>query len=292
MVQVIECVPNFSEGRNQEVIETITATITSVPGVTLLDVKPDANHNRTVVTFVGDRASVKAAALSAAKKAMELIDLRVHKGEHPRMGATDVIPFVPVKDITMAECVELAKEVAEELTRETGIPTYLYEEAATAPHRRNLADIRQGEFEGLAEKMQDPLWRPDFGQAVPHPSAGATVVGARPFLVAFNVNLGTADLTIAKEIAKKVRGSSGGLVHVKALGVMLADRNITQVSMNMVDPKRTPLYRALELIKIEAARYGVPVVGSEIIGLVPLFALLDSLQYYLQLEGFEERQIL
>ncbi len=288
---IIECVPNFSEGRRPEVIEAIAGAI-AAQGVKLLSVSADADHNRTVVTFVGNPEAVVRAALRGAEVAAKLIDLTQHQGNHPRMGATDVIPFIPISGADMKDCVALAKHVGEELGK-MGIPVFLYEEAATRPERRNLADVRRGEFEGLREKIgTDPAKTPDFGPDAIHPTAGCTAVGARMPLIAFNVNLGTSDLDIAKKIAKAIRGSSGGLVGCKALGIPLAERNQVQVSMNMVNFKDTPLHRAFELIRLEAERYGVSVVGSEIVGLVPMDALVGVARHYLRLEGFKSDQVL
>lgn len=293
MAALIECVPNFSEGRRPEVIEAIVGAISAVPGVQLLGVAPDAEHNRTVVTFAGEPEAVLQAAFRGAEVAARLIDLTQHRGNHPRMGATDVVPFVPVgASATMAQCVELARRLGQMLAEQLGIPVYLYEAAATRPDRKNLADVRRGEFEGLREAIKEPDRQPDFGPAAVHPTAGATAVGARPPLIAYNVNLGTADLNIAKAIARAVRGSSGGLVGVKALPVELKGRNQVQVSMNLVNFKETPIHRAFELVRLEAERYGVPVVGSEVVGLVPLEALVGVVRHYLRLEGFEVEQVL
>lgn len=292
MSQLIQCVPNFSEGRRPEVIEAIVAAIAAA-GVKLLGVAPDKDHNRTVVTFVGNAEQVANAAFNGAKVAAQLIDLNQHQGDHPRMGATDVIPFIPIKDVTMEACVELANQVGERLANELKIPVYLYEAAARRPERKNLAAVRRGQFEGLREAVKtDPDKRPDFGPAELHPTAGITAVGARLPLIAFNVNLGTNDLKIARRIARAVRGSSGGLVGVKALGVELKERNQVQVSMNLVNFQETPIHRAFELVRLEAERYGVPVVGSEIIGAVPTAALVGVAQHYLRLEGFRIDQVL
>ncbi len=291
-IKLVECVPNFSEGRRDEVIEAIVDQVRETEGVTLLDYAPDADHNRTVVTFVGNPKASVEAAYKLAKKASELINMEEHKGEHPRMGATDVIPFIPVSGITMDECVELAEQLGERLAEELQIPVYLYERAAREAKRRNLATVRRGEYEGFKEKIKKDGWAPDYGKAELHPTAGATVVGARPFLVAYNVNLDTSDVKIANRIAKKVRASGGGLQNVKGMGVMLEDRNIAQVSMNLTDYKKTAIYRAFEMVKMEAKRYGVNVIGSEIIGLLPMDALIDCAGYYLQLEGFKKDQIL
>lgn len=287
MAKILECVPNISEGRNKEVIEAVLDEVRKVPGVTLLDYSSDESHNRTVITFLGCPEGVADAAVALAKKAAELIDLTKHQGEHPRMGAVDVIPFIPIKEITTEEAVEISKQVGERVWKEAGMPVFLYEDSATAPHRVNLAAIRKGQFEGMAEKVKDPQWRPDFGGATIHPTAGVVAVGARMPLVAFNINLSTSDVSIASKIAKIIRRSSGGFDCVKALGVMLEERNIAQVSINMTNFHKTPLYRVLELVKAEAARWGVHVVGTEIIGLTPMDALIDSAEYYLQIENFD-----
>lgn len=289
---VIECVPNFSEGRRPEVIEAIVAAIASC-GVTVLSVAPDADHNRTVVGFVGGPEQVASAAIQGAHAASRLIDLNEHRGNHPRMGAVDVIPFIPISGCDMKDCVAVARQVGEALGSQLGIPVFLYEEAATQPGRKNLADVRRGQFEGLRDLIgQDPERQPDFGPDTIHPTAGCTAVGARMPLIAFNVNLGTADLEVAKKIAKAVRGSSGGLVGCKALAIALAERNQVQVSMNMVNYKETPLHRVFELIRIEAERFGVPIVGSEIVGLVPMDAMVGVARHYLRLEGFKSDQVL
>jgi glutamate formiminotransferase len=290
MSSIIECIPNFSEGRRPEVIEAIAEAIKSVDDIQLLNYSSDQSHNRSVFTFIGAPESVKEAAFKGAKKAAELIDMTKHKGEHPRMGAVDVIPFVPVKNITMQECVNLTKELGERIARELSIPVFLYEESATRPERRNLADIRRGEFEGMAEKIKDPAWAPDFGKAEIHPTAGVVAVGARMPLIAYNVNLSTSDINIARNIAKIIRESSGGLKCVKAIGVMLEDRNLAQVSINMTNYEKTSLYRVFELIRTEARRYGVHIVGSEIVGLTPMNALIDVAKFYLQLEGFDDKK--
>jgi glutamate formiminotransferase len=293
MQKIVECIPNFSEGRRTEVIDEIVAAIKTVPGAVLLDRESDADHNRSVVTFVAPPDRVVDAAIAAAKKAAELIDLNDHKGEHPRMGATDVIPFVPISGVTMADCVELARQCGERMWRELSIPVYLYEKAATRPERENLAAVRKGQFEGIRGEIATNEARlPDFGEARVHPTAGITAVGARPPLIAYNINLGTSDIEIANKIARAVRHLSGGLRYVKALGFELKDRGIVQVSMNMVNYEGTPLFRVFEMIKREAERYGVPVVGSEIVGLVPQGALNAVADFYLQLEDFSENQIL
>jgi len=293
MAQLMECIPNISEGRRTEVIEAVANAVRSVPGVTLIDYSSDASHNRSVFTFLGEPDSVAEAAFRLARAAVEHIDLRVHEGEHPRMGAVDVIPFVPVRGMEMEECVTRSKALGKRLSDELDLPVFLYEESASAPHRKNLAAIRKGQFEGMAEKVLQAEWHPDFGGNRIHPSAGVVAVGARQPLIAFNINLDTPDVSIASRIAKIIRESSGGLKAVKALGVMLEERNLAQVSINMCDFHQTPLYRVLELVRFEAARYGVHVVGTEIIGLSPMEALIDSASYYLQLEAFDQkRQVL
>lgn len=292
MARLVECVPNFSEGRNKEIIEAIVEEVRKVKGVKLLDYSSDEDHNRTVVTFVGDLENIKEAAFNLAKKASELIDMTMHKGGHPRMGATDVMPFIPVSDVTMAECVDIAKEVGRRIGSELDIPVYLYEVAASADYRRNLADVRKGQYEGFFEKIKQPEWKPDFGPSEMNAKSGATAVGARVPLVAFNVNLGTSNVEIADKIAKTVRYLGGGLRFVKAMGVKLEERNIVQVSMNLVNYEKTAIYRAYEMVKMEAQRYGVPVVGTEVIGLLPMKALIDCAEYYLQIEDFSMEQIL
>lgn len=293
MRSIVECIPNFSEGRRTEVLDQIVEAIKAVPGAVLLDRESDPNHNRSVVTFVASPEHVVDAALTGAKKAAELIDLNKHTGEHPRMGATDVIPFVPISVVTMNECVALARACGERMWSELGIPVYLYEKAATRPERENLATVRKGQFEGIRDEIAaNEARRPDFGEPRVHPTAGITAVGARPPLIAYNVNLATSDLEVAHKIARAVRHQSGGLRYVKALGFELKDRGIVQVSMNMVNYEGTPLFRAFEMIKREAERYGVAVAGSEIVGLVPQSALNAVADFYLQLEKFSEDQIL
>lgn len=293
MAKIVECIPNFSEGQNQAVIDGLVATAKSIPGVTLLDYSSDASHNRSVFTLVGDDQSIQEAAFQLVKYASENIDMTKHHGEHPRMGATDVCPFVPIKDITTQECVEISKQVAERINRELGIPIFLYEDSATRPERQNLAKIRKGQFEGMPEKLLEEDWAPDYGDRKIHPTAGVTAVGARMPLVAFNVNLDTDNIEIAHKIAKIIRGSGGGYKYCKAIGVMLEDRHIAQVSMNMVNFEKCSLYRTFETIKFEARRYGVNVIGSEVIGLAPAKALIDVAEYYLQVEDFDyHKQIL
>lgn len=293
MAQIIESIPNISEGRNQEVIEACVDQIRTTAGCTLLNYSSDPNHNRTVITYIGDAKGVEEASVKLAKKAVELIDLTRHTGEHPRMGCVDVMPFVPIKDATNEECIELSKTVGRRIAEEADLPVFLYEMSAQKPVRKNLATIRKGQFEGMSEKVKDPEWEPDFGGARIHPTGGVVAVGARPPLVAYNLNLNTSDVQIAKNIAKIIREKDGGLANVKAMGFMLEDRNIAQVSINMTDYRVTPLYRVTELVKTEAKRYGVKVIGSEVIGLCPMKALIDSAEYYLQIEDFDfEGQVL
>jgi glutamate formiminotransferase / 5-formyltetrahydrofolate cyclo-ligase len=292
MPRIIESVPNISEGRRAEVIDAAVTALKAVPGLRVLDVQSDKDHNRCVLTLVGDEASLKQGLLALFEVATSRIDLRSHQGEHPRVGAVDVVPFIPIEGASMKDCVALARDVGQAVAERFQVPVFLYEEAASAPHRRNLEDVRRGQFEALAERMRDPLWKPDFGPAEPHPSAGAVVVGARMPLIAYNINLGTADVEIARRIAKAIRQSSGGYRFVKAMGVMLEERNLAQVSINMTDYKKTPLFRVFETVRSEAARYGVSVVGSEIVGLVPSEALIDAADHFLRLEDFDPSQIL
>jgi len=292
MIKLVECIPNFSEGRNEATIGRLVEAAASTPGAMLLEHSSDVSHNRSVLTLAGSPESVLTAAFKLAEVAVEHIDLTTHKGAHPRMGAVDVIPFVPLKGVEMGECVEMSKALGLRLWDELGLPVFLYEESASAPGRRNLAVLRKGEFEGMAAKISTPGFQPDYGGAL-HPTAGIVAVGARQPLVAFNINLDTPDLKVAKNIAKIIRESGGGLQCVKAIGVMLEDRNIAQVSINMTNYKQTPLYRALEFVRFEAARYGVRVVGTEIIGLAPADALIGCAQYYLGIENFDpEKQVL
>ena len=289
---VIECVPNVSEGRRAEIIEAMAVAIRGVTGVRLLDHSSDPSHNRSVFTLAGDAEGVRNAVLALVERAVADIDLRTHRGEHPRLGAVDVVPFVPIEGVTMMECVELARQVGAEIARRCNVPVFLYEEASANPARKNLEDIRRGEFEGLAAKMRAPEWAPDFGPATPHPSAGATVVGARMPLIAYNINLATDRLDVAKKIAAAIRQSSGGFRYVKAAGFRLESRGIVQVSMNLTNYEKTPIFRVFETVRREAARYGVAVLESEIVGLVPSAALTGAAEFYLQLEGFNADQVL
>ena len=289
--KIVECVPNFSEGRNGKVIEKI-ADAFRVDGVKLLDYSADVDHNRSVFTVAGEPTELAEAVINAVGVAKDNIDLTRQSGEHPRIGAADVVPFVPIKNVSVEETVELSKFVGQQIATRHGVPVYLYEKSATAANRVNLADIRKGQFEGLSEKMKAEEWKPDFGNSEPHPTAGATVVGCRPFLVAFNVNLDTPDEEIATKIARRVRFINGGLRFVKALGVKLNSRNVAQVTMNLTDYTKTPVYAAFETVRMEARRYGVNVIGTEIIGLIPQQALLDCVEYYLQIENFSSDKVL
>ncbi|PJA26239.1 MAG: glutamate formimidoyltransferase [candidate division Zixibacteria bacterium CG_4_9_14_3_um_filter_46_8] len=293
MAQIVECVPNFSEGRRPEILDKIIEAALTIDGVTLLDREMDADHNRAVVTFIGEPQSVKKAAYLAIEKAANLIDMEKHSGEHPRMGATDVCPFVPVSGVSMADCVLLAEELGAEVGSKLQIPVFLYEKAARRPDRENLADVRKGEYEGIKATIESDDSRiPDFGPRKVHPSAGAIAIGARPFLVAYNVYLGSNNLTIAKKIAEAVRFKTGGFMFCKALGFEIKERNQVQVSMNLVDHTKTPIFRVFETIKNEAERYGVGVTSSEIVGLTPLKAMADVADHYLRLENFDVGQIL
>jgi glutamate formiminotransferase len=292
MKKIIECVPNFSEGRDVASIDKIISPFKTMTGVKLLDTQRDEDHNRLVVTVIGEPEELGKAVLMAMGKAISAIDMRRHKGQHPRMGAVDVVPFIPVKNVTLADAVALSKVVAAEAAQQYNLPIYLYEESATQAERKNLATIRKGQFEGMAQKMKEEMWSPDFGPDTVHPTAGVTAVGARMPLVAYNVNLDTNDLEIATSIARKVRHINGGFRYCKALGIELEDRGIVQVSMNMTDYTQTALYQVFELIRVEARRYGVSVLGSEIVGLVPMATLVDTASYYLGLENFSQNQVL
>jgi len=292
-LKIVECVPNFSEGRRTDVIKEITNAAQAISEITILDCESDPNHNRMVLTFVGPPEAVKTAALAASGKAIELIDLTKHTGEHPRMGAVDVVPFVPLRDVTMEDCVILARDFGKEYAERFSVPVFLYERAATKPERRNLADVRQGQFEGLRELIGvDPTRKPDFGPEKIHLTAGATAVGARPILIAYNVNLGTEDLSIAKKIAKKIRERDGGLPAVKALGFELKDRKLVQVSMKLTDYTKSSMHDVLDAISGLAKENGVPVVESEIVGLVPEEAMLKASVHYLSLRNFSSDQVI
>ena len=290
--KIMECVPNFSEGRDLEKIDKIVNPFRGKEGVKLLDYSNDIDHNRLVVTVVGQPEALKEAVIEAIGIAVQLIDLNHHQGQHPRMGAADVVPFIPIKDCTMDDAIALSREVGATVAERYDLPVFLYEKSASAPHRENLAAVRKGEFEGMAEKIKLPEWHPDFGPAERHPTAGTVAIGARMPLVAYNINLDTPSLEIAHGIAKKIRFIGGGLRYCKAMGVELKERGITQVSINMTDYTKTALYQAMEMVRFEARRYGVNVVGSEIIGLVPMAALIDTSAYYLGLENFSMQQVL
>ena len=289
---IIETIPNVSEGRRPVVVAELVRAVRETPGVRLLDYSSDPSHNRSVLTCVGDADSVRSAIVALFEVAVKTIDLRAHTGEHPRIGAVDVVPFVPIEGVTMADCVTLAREVGAIVAERFDVPVFLYEEASDNPLRRNLEDIRRGEFEGLAAKMASPAWRPDFGPPAPHPSAGASVIGARMPLIAYNINLNTDRLDVARKIAAAIRHSSGGLRYVKAMGVKVDDRNLAQVSINLTDHEKTPIHRVFDMVAREAARYGVAVLETEIVGLVPSAALLRAAAHYLQLERFTDAQIL
>ena len=293
MAEIVECVPNFSEGRRKEVVDSIAGAIAGTPRVRLLDREMDANHNRCVITFVGDRASVAEGAMAGARKAVELIDMNHHRGEHPRIGALDVCPFVPVASVTMDDCVRIARSVGQRIADELHVPVFLYEAAATRPDRKDLPNVRRGEYEGLkAEIETNPDRRPDFGPPKMHPTAGATIVGARPILIAWNVNLATKDVRGARRIAKAIRESDGGLPAVRAKGFELADRGLVQVSMNMIDYQRTSLLQVFEEIWKLASAEGVSIAESEVVGLVPLEPLLEAAVARMQIATFHRSQIL
>lgn len=292
MAKIVECIPNFSEGRNKEVIENIIDAVRGKEGVKLLDYSSDSDHNRTVVTYIGEPEAVQKATLELAERVYKNIDMRTQTGAHPRMGALDVVPFVPVSEITMEECIEIANKVGKAIGEGFSIPVYLYEDAATSIERQNLAVVRKGQYEGFFEKIKKEEWRPDFGPSEVNIKGGCVAVGARVPLVAYNVNLATDNIEIADKIAKIVRNIGGGLRFVKAMGVKLEDRNVVQVSMNLVNYQKTSVYRAFEMVKMEAKRYGVSVIGSEVIGLVPMEALLQCAEYYLQIENFSVNQVL
>ncbi len=293
LVKIIECVPNFSEGRDKKVIDALADAIKSVEGVRLLDVEFDPDHNRSVFTFIGEPAKVKEAALKASKLAVEKIDLTKHSGQHPRMGAVDVVPFIPLHGTTIGECIAISKEFAEEFSAKCNVPVYLYAKSATRPERVDLPNIREGEFEGLRDLIgKDPAKDPDYGPKEIHPTAGATATGARNFLIAINFNLSTDDVRVAQVCADAVRATTGGFVNVQGIGLELPDKNCAQVSLNLTHPKRTKIHQVLEVVRNEARRFGATVIETEIVGMIPLFALLDALRYYLQPEKLDESMIL
>lgn len=290
--QLIECVPNFSEGRRKDVIEAIVKPFKETKGCYLFDYRADEDHNRLVVSLAGEPQAICDAVIAASRVAVENIDLNTHQGAHPRMGAVDVIPFTPISNITMEECVELARAFGERFNKELNVPVYFYEEAAIRPDRTRLEVIRKGQYEALKEEVTKPERHPDLGEPKLHPTAGATVIGARKFLVAYNVNLNTSDVSIAKAIGKRVRASGGGFMAVKGIGLALEDKGMVQVSMNIVDYDKTAMYRALEFIRMEAARWGVTINGTEVYGMIPAKALLDSVAYYMQIDDFDPAQVL
>ncbi|MBO8153687.1 glutamate formimidoyltransferase [Thermovirga sp.] len=290
--QLIECVPNFSEGRRKDVIEAIVEPFKKQKGCYLFDYRADEDHNRLVVSLAGEPQPICDAVLEASKIAMQHIDMNTHQGAHPRIGAIDVIPFTPISNITMEECVELARTFGERYYNELKIPVYYYEEAAIRPDRTRLEVIRKGQYEVLKEEVVKPERHPDVGEPKLHPTAGATVIGARKFLIAFNVNLNTTDVSIAKAIAKRVRASGGGFTAVKGIGLALEDKGLVQVSMNIVDYDKTAIYRVLEFIRMEAARWGVTINGTEVYGMIPAAALIQSAEYYLQIDDFDPSQVL
>jgi glutamate formiminotransferase len=290
-VKIVECVPNFSTS-NPETVEVIVGEIRKTTNAFLLDYSFDDYYNRLVVSFVGDKKSVLEAALNASYKAVDLIDMRKHKGQHPRMGAVDVVPFVPIKNVTMDDCVELARKFGKTLAEKRGVPIYLYGEAAVKPERKDLDWIREGEYEKLADMIAKPERKPDFGPAEVHPTAGATVTGARKLMAGFNVNLGTADLKVAKKIAKALHAKKGGFSNVKAMAASIPEQSMTQIGMSISDFEKTPLYRVFEVLKVECARYNVPIVGSEFCGMAPLKALIDIAAYYLKIDNLAEDRVL
>ena len=292
MKKLVQCVPNYSEGKDLEKIAKIAAPFKNNKNIKFMGCEPDADYNRTVITVIGEPEDIVAAVVESVGIATELIDMNVQKGEHLRMGATDVIPFIPIKDMTMAECVELSKIVGEKIWEKFKVPVFLYEESATAPNRVSLPSIRKGEFEGMKEKLKLEEWKPDFGERVPHATAGVTAVGGRMPLIAFNINLDTTDINIAKEISKAIRFSSGGFRFIQAGPAEMKEKGIVQVTMNIKDYKKNPIYRVFETVKMEAKRYGVNVLGSEIIGAGPMEALSDSIEYYLGLDGFKIDKII
>lgn len=291
MREIIECMPNFSTS-DPVVVEAILNEIRKVKNVYLLDYTYDDYYNRLVVSYIGNKNSVFTSALNSAIKAIELIDMNKHKGQHPRLGAVDVVPFIPIKNVTIKDCIDIAKKFGKTLAEKCGIPVYLYAEAASSPERSDLDWIRLGEYEKLREMFTKPRRKPDFGPPFPHPTAGATITGARKVMVGFNVNIGTPDIRIAKKIAKALHSKKGGLTFVKAMAVKIPERNITQIGMSISDFEKTPLYRVLELIKIEAERHSVPIIGSEFCGLAPLRAIMDAAGYYLKIDDFNEDRIL
>ena len=285
MTKIVECVANFSEGKNKKTIDDIVGVVREASCIKFLDFSSDIDHNRSVITFSGSPENVERVAFSLVKTASKLIDMSKHKGEHPRIGSVDVLPFIPIKNITMEECVAIAKRVGEKIGSELGIPVYLYEDASSNEERKNLANIRRGQYEGFFEKIKYPDWKPDFGPSNVNIKNGCIAVGARKPLIAFNINLGTGDIEIAKKIARKIRQSNGGLVHIKAIAIKLQERKAVQVSINITNHEITPVFEVFETVKSECVKYGVGIIGSELIGLIPISAVLNTVSYYLQLEN-------
>lgn len=292
MAAILECVPNISEGRDLEKVEKILDEVRNTKGVKLLDYSSDKDHNRSVITFLGEPEAVIEAAYKLTKKATELIDMTTHTGGHPRMGAVDVIPLIPIKDITIEEAVELSKKLGEKIGSECNMHVTLYESSASAPHRTNLADVRRGQYEGMEEKIKEEKWIPDYGPQKFNVNAGIVAVGARPPLVAYNINLATSDVKIAKNIANVIRAAKGGFVYCKAMGLLIEETGKAQVSMNLVNPDFTTIFRVFDTVEREAARYGVAVTDSEIVGLVPMKTLIDTAIYHLKLDNFSMDQVL
>ncbi|SHJ76476.1 glutamate formiminotransferase [Geosporobacter subterraneus DSM 17957] len=290
--KIVQCVPNYSEGRDLDKIEKIVSPFRGKEGVKLLNYEADKDYNRVVVTVIGEPEAVKNAVVESIGVAAEVIDMTKHEGQHSRMGATDVVPFIPIRNMSMTEAIELAKETGKAIAEKYNIPVFLYEKAASKPERENLADVRKGQFEGMPEKLKNPEWHPDFGEAKIHETAGVTAVGARMPLIAYNISLDTPNIQIANAIAKNIRFSNGGFRYCKAGGVEIPDKGITQVTMNLTDYTKTAMYRVFETVRMEAKRYGVNVIGSEVVGLVPMEALVDTAAYYLGLEGFSMDKVL
>lgn len=284
--KIVESIPNISEGRNREIVESIVDEVRNTEGCILMNYSSDKDHNRSVISYIGSPKAVEKASFRLMKKALKLIDLRKHKGEHPRMGAVDVMPIVPIKNISMEECIEISKRIGEKVARELAVPVYLYEKSSKTPERARLEVIRRGEFENLDEKLKDEKWYPDFGKNIKHESAGALILGARNPLIAYNVLLNTSDVEIAKQISKDIRESGGGMKSVKAIGIYIADRNLAQVSMNLTDYRETSLFDVMEGIKLECKKYGVEIYSTELIGMMPMEAFVRSAASYLKIENF------
>lgn len=291
MAEIIECVPNFSTS-DPEVVQSILKELKKTKNAFLLDSSFDDYYNRLVVSFIGDKKSALEAAVKMAFKAVELIDMKKHKGQHPRIGAVDVVPFIPLKNVTIEDCVELSKKFGQSLAEKCGVPVYLYGIASTKPERKDLDWIREGDYEKLSENIVKPERRPDYGPAKPHPTAGATITGARKVMVGFNVNIGTTDLKTARKIARALHASKGGFSNVKAMAASVPEKNVTQIGMSISDFEKTPLYRVYETLNVECARYNVPIIGSEFCGMAPLKALIDTAAYYLKVDNLTEQRVL